>query len=56
MELKFCWMYITNMFLKFRVIDGEYIVEKYRNHAYKVILFFVICEGEILNPSHNYEK
>ena len=26
-QLKFCLIYIMNIFLKFRVIDGEYIVE-----------------------------
>ena len=24
MQLKFCWIYNKNMFLKLRVIDGEY--------------------------------
>ena len=41
-ELKFCWIYVGNIFLKFRVIDGEYIVKISRGiikHVYEVMTF-----------------
>ena len=39
-QLKVCWLYIANIFLKFRVIDGEYIVNLSRGiakHFYEVM-------------------
>ena len=41
-QLKFCWIFIRNMFLKFRVTDGEYIVKISRGvvkQIYKVVPF-----------------
>ena len=41
-QLKFCWIYMGNIFLKFRVIDGEYIVKISRviiKHVYEVTTF-----------------
>ena len=45
-QLKPCWIYIKNMFPKFRVIDGEYIVKRGKVKQVYGVKPFWVCKGE----------